>query len=79
MLWGVLWRQENINGKHEHLCWDWKTNKVTPQLFRTRHEARQWAKENYGYMRRRKDLRVEPHGWKSPLIVKVTMTYEWHI
>lgn len=45
-----------------------------PVLFKTRAEARQHAKERYGYIRHRADLRREPHGWKAPLVVRVTIT-----
>lgn len=42
-----------------------------PLMFRFRKEARQWAEKNYGYIKERKDLRVEPHGWKFPKPIKV--------
>lgn len=79
MIWGILWRSENkLEGKREHLIWDWKDpRRVTPKFFRTRAEARRYQQDRYGYIARRKDLRREPHGWKSPIVVKVEPFYSY--
>lgn len=50
-----------------------------PLLFKTRQDARAWAKEHYGYIKYRKDLRTEPHNWRMPrpTLVKVHLeSYE---
>ena len=71
--WGVLFRKNNLlDGYSEHLVFDWKEpNRVLPVMFRTRREARSYAKDRYGYIRIRKDLREEPYGWKAAKVVKV--------
>lgn len=67
-LWGILWRSENrLDGKVEHLMW----HRGRPLIFRTREYARRFIELQYGYIRNRPDLRVEPHGWKMPIPVKV--------
>jgi hypothetical protein len=43
-------------------------------LFKTRKECRSWIKGTLGYIAKRKDLRVEPHGWKVPKAVRVRVT-----
>ena len=69
-LWGVLWRSKNrIDGGREHLMY----RDCLPVLFQQRWEARNWIQENYGYLKTRKDLLSEPHGWKMPIPVKVKL------
>ena len=69
--WGALWRSENnLDGIRKHLCYE---NGV-PALFITRRQCRDWIKLKYGYIKERDDLREEPHGWRMPLPVKVTIT-----
>ena len=46
-----------------------------PALFRTRREAREYINEKYGYIRTRKDLRAEPHFWRMPRAVRVSVTW----
>lgn len=71
--WGVLWRSENsLDGKVEHLI-HCPGQPQIPRLFKTRREARAWANLEYGYIRRRPDLQAEPHGWKVPKVVYVTI------
>ena len=43
---------------------------VRTLLFETRKEARTYAKERYGYLRKRLDLRAEPYGWRMPQVVR---------
>ncbi len=43
------------------------------QLFKTRAEARAFI-QKYAYIRKRPDLRKQPHGWRMPQPVKVTVT-----
>jgi hypothetical protein len=62
--WGVRWHSRNrLDGDLRHLMW-------TP-LFRTRRECRAFIDDEYGYIRKRPDLRVEPHGWRVPKAVRV--------
>jgi len=72
--WGVLWRSENkLDGRREHLM---GRGGALP-LFKTREEARTHIKQNYLYIKNRPDLRREPHGWKMPIPVRVTITPEY--
>jgi hypothetical protein len=65
--WSALWRSKNHEGLCEHLCFE----NCLPVLFGSEREARKWIKEKWGYIRKRPDLRVEPHGWKVPIPVRV--------
>lgn len=67
-LWAGQWYSNNIlDGITRHLLYE---NRL-PVLFRTRRECRQFIKDRYGYIKDRKDLRQEPHGWRLPKAVKV--------
>lgn len=59
-----------------HLHW-WKSPKHEHgrafMLFDTRRACRAWIEEHYGYLRGRPDLLAEPHGWRVPVPVKVTV------
>lgn len=69
--WGALWHSEcRREGVTEHLCFE---NRL-PVLFVTRRECREWIVKRYGYIKTRKDLREEPHGWRIPQPVRVTIT-----
>lgn len=63
--WSVIWRSDCAldDGPREYLVGE---GGELP-LFRTRREAR------YGYIRTRPDLHAEPHGWKMPIPVRVTI------
>jgi hypothetical protein len=68
LLWGAMWRSENkLDGKNRHLI----SRDLLPVLFLTRKEARKFIKSEYGYIKTRKDLRVEPHGWRLPVPIRV--------
>ena len=68
ILWGALFQSENqLDGRHKHIIND----RGLPVLFRTRREAREWIVEHYGYIKVRKELRAEPHGWLMPRAVRV--------
>jgi hypothetical protein len=70
ILWGVLWHQRNrLNALMEHLIY----LGGLPVLFNTRREAREWSDKWCGYIRTREDLRREPHGWRMPRPVRVTI------
>jgi hypothetical protein len=68
--WGILWRSDNrLDGRTRHLMYSSDTS--LPILFKARREAREYIENRYGYIRHRKDLHEEPHGWKLPKPVKV--------
>lgn len=58
----------------------WQGNPLTPSRligsyeFRTRRECRVWIEREYGYIRKRPDLRRPPHEWRVPRAVRVTVT-----
>lgn len=73
--WGVLLRSDNrLDGYREHLDWEYQTGAA--KTFLTRREARVYADTKFGYIRKREDLRAEPHGWKPPKVVKVRLISE---
>ena len=86
MAWAIKWRSENrLDGKTEHLMGRHHPSmpKVPDHLagytkivFSTRQGAREFIREHYGYIRERADLRREPHGWKMPVPVQVTVQIE---
>lgn len=47
-----------------------------PKLFSTRKDAREYANRKYGFIKTRKDLREEPHGWRFSRVVKVRIEIE---
>jgi hypothetical protein len=66
--WSALWRSENkLDGKREHLLFE----NYFPVMFRTRKQAREYINARYGYIKERKDLQQEPHGWKMPTPVRI--------
>ncbi len=72
--WAIKWRSENLlDGKREYLM---GCQNVAPRLFKTRATARAYVKHYYGYIATRPDLKAEPHGWKMPTPVKVTVRIE---
>ena len=67
--WAALWRSKNLlDGERKHII---NKDDFLPALFRTRREAREFIDQEYGYIRTRRDLREEPHGWKIPIPVRV--------
>jgi hypothetical protein len=69
--WAVKWRQKGgIDGDRSYLMGSFN---IGAMLFQTRSEARQYIKENWSYIRDRKDLRTYPHGWRMPVPVKVSI------
>ena len=66
--WGIEWYSLNrLDGETRHIIWE----NCMPLLFHTRLSARLFIKERFGYIRGRKDLREEPHGWRMPRAVRV--------
>jgi len=72
-LWGAKWKSVNLlDGCREHLIW----HNMLPALFRSRAECRAFIEREYGYIRNRPDLRSEPHGWRMPRPVKVSIIHD---
>ncbi|KKK83760.1 hypothetical protein LCGC14_2790120, partial [marine sediment metagenome] len=72
-LWAGEWRsRNNLDGERRHII----NENCLPVLFRTRSECRTYLKDRYGYITERQDLRDEPHGWRMPQAVKITITME---
>lgn len=70
--WAVLWRSKSKqSGVCQHLIFDLSG---VVKLFFAKRLAVEWIKKEYGFIRTRADLRAEPHGWRMPVPVKVTLT-----
>lgn len=68
--WAVKWRSANrIDGARQHFMSD---TRGLPMIFDTKHQAQAFIAGNYGYIAKRS--RKEPHGWKMPIAVRVTIT-----
>ena len=71
--WAVLWRSDSaLDGPQAHFEFE----AGVPKLFHTRRDARGWVQEKYGYIKDRPDLQAEPHGWKMPLPMRVSVILE---
>ena len=69
--WAVKWRSVNLlDGLWEHFIFH-PVGFVA--LYNTRREAIAARDSEFGYIRNRPDLREEPHGWKLPSIVRVSV------
>lgn len=69
--WAALWYSKtNMDDITEHIIYD----DCLPALFRTRKECLVYINKRYGYIRNRPDLRAEPHGWRLPRAIKVSIT-----
>ena len=69
-LWAAQWYSRNrVDGEHRHLL----NEDCLPVLFRTRARCRAYIQQKYGYIKDREDLRAEPHGWRVPRAVKVSI------
>lgn len=67
--WALLWYSRNkLDGVQKHILRD---RHCRPVIFKKRWEARDYANREYGYIKTRKDLREEPHGWRMPIPVKI--------
>ncbi len=71
LAWAGLWHSRNaLDGVSEHILHE----NCLPILFKTRKEARAHILKHYGYIRYREDLRQEPHGWRLPQPIRVTIS-----
>lgn len=67
--WAAEWYSKNLlDGINRHLL---RNGDCIVQMFKTRRETREFIKREYGYIKHRKNLRSEPHGWRSPRPVRV--------
>lgn len=62
--WGVKW--------HVGIMW----NDCQPLLFQTRREARKYIESDYGFIKKRKDLREPPHNWRLPKAIRLNVILE---
>jgi len=75
LAWAVEWHSVNrLDGDRRHLQWSPESGPGDFRLFRTRRACRAYIEERYGYARDREDLRAEPHGWRIPRAVRVTVS-----
>jgi hypothetical protein len=73
-LWAAEWHSNNyLDGETRHIIYG---DDCIPALFRTRRECRLFIMDKYGYIKDRKDLRQEPHGWRLPQAVRVKVVKE---
>lgn len=73
-LWAIKFVSENrLDGRQENVLIDSEVDTRLPRLFRTRSAARSFVRDAYGYIAKRPDLRAEPHGWKMPQVVRVSL------
>lgn len=61
--WGLTWTSEDSQNPMFADC--------KPLIFQRRSEARAYAAENFGYIKKRKDLRTAPHWWRMPRPIKI--------
>lgn len=69
IVWGVLWRTTTALGGRDTYIINGKD--CLPMLFLTQRKAREFIVREYGYIKTRRDLRSEPHGWRMPIPVRV--------
>lgn len=69
--WACLWRSCNaLDGERSHLV----RENCVPVLYPTRQLMRNYIVHKFGYIASRPDLKAEPHGWKMPVPVRVTIS-----
>lgn len=69
--WAALWTSKNrLDGTSRHIIHE---NGV-PRLFTKRRFARKFIRVQSGYISTRDDVRAEPHGWRVPVAVRVTIS-----
>ncbi len=69
--WSILFRSKSaLDGERQSLI---HGDDGLPRLFKTKREAKAFADLCFGYIRKRPDLRREPHGWRMPRPVRVTI------
>ena len=72
--WGVLWRvHTKAAGEILSIIY---AETGTPVLFKSKRLAKEWIRQNHASVAQRKDLRAEPYGWRMPVPVRVSITFE---
>lgn len=67
-IWGIEWHEKNkTDGERREIMWE----NCVPLMFTTRALARAYIHRTYRYIKYRKDLRREPHGWRMPQAVRI--------
>lgn len=70
--WAIKWFSDSsLDGPLQHFIGN---GSKSIWIFNSRKNARDHIKERYGYIANRPDLRAQPHGWKMPCAVRVTVT-----
>lgn len=68
--WAALWRSKNkLDGTTTYIIY----SRLLPALFISKKQAQRFIESEYGYIRNRPDLKKEPHGWRMPKAVRVTI------
>lgn len=70
--WVPRWDQTNQLDGHTAYLELWDCGQLA--VFRTRKACLEHIREAWGYVAKRSDLRKEPHCWRVPQAVKVTVT-----
>ena len=71
--WGVEWHSKSeVDGERRFIMWAFGH----PLAFFTRKAAKDWIDENYGYIKKRPDLKGEPHGWRLPQPIRIRISVE---
>ena len=79
MPWAIKLASQNLLDGYR---WGWAMEArvdpfaFVPYVFKTKEAARDFAKQRYGYIAKRKDLQREPHGWFPAKVVKVKIKLE---
>ena len=69
-MWAAEWYSNNrLDGERRNLIYE----AGVVRLFKSKKKCSEYIKDRYGYIAKRKDLRAEPHGWRMPQPVKVTV------
>lgn len=76
LAWAVLWRSKNTLDGYSEFLLGTPDHPTRTKLFESRREAREFVREEFGYIKERSGLRKEPHGWKMPMPVRVRISVE---
>jgi hypothetical protein len=69
--WAAIWHSKNkLDGETHHII----HHNLLPAMFKTRKQTLAFIEKEYGYIRHRRDLQTEPHGWRMPKPMRVTIT-----
>lgn len=71
--WAILW-VSNGHSPSRHLI----NMNCDVALFKTRAEEREFNEKQFGYIKKRPDLKGNPHWWTYPRVVRVQVEYRWN-